>query len=225
MRNLLYQVSKQVNTCHSVALEHSASGSRIFRLCVRIKSRASTYNLDILAVCFLAGQSTFHHREATETSKVATFHEITYIIIYHIMYPGAGCIVSHHQTSFSDTNAWRQLVKGSHTTSCARANHACDKKHRLRSTNIPQKWFEIGWDEPLSILLAWMSQQKLCKLNQLHLKDGIKCSWSESGAYLCRRVALHTSAEFGHALHRSLCLDPLRRREPLQTNMVQEVER
>lgn len=34
---------------------------------VSIKSQASTYNPDILAVCFLAGQSTFHHCEAMET--------------------------------------------------------------------------------------------------------------------------------------------------------------
>lgn len=156
-----------------------------------------------------------------ETAKGATFHEITY-------YQCAVCIVLHHATSFSGwlipTNAWRQLAKGSHTTSLARANHACHKKHRLGSTNSPPKWFEIDWDEPLlMILLAWMSQQKLCKLNQFTLKDGMNCSWSEPGTYLSRRVALHTSAEFGHALHRSLCLDPLRRREPLQKGKQNEV--
>lgn len=162
-------------------------------------------------------------RKLIETAKGATFHEITY-------YQCAACIVSHHETSFSGwlipTNAWRQLAKGSHTTSLVRANHACDKKHWLGSTNSPPKWFEIGWDEPLLILiLASMSQQKLCRLNPFTLKDGMNCSWSEPGTYLSRRVALHTSAEFGHALHRSLCLDPLRRREPLQTNIAQEVER
>ena len=74
------------------------------------------------------------------------YYEITY-------YQCAACIVSHHETSFSGwlipTNAWRQLAKGSHTTSLARANHACDKKHRLGSANSQQSaemiWDWLGW--------------------------------------------------------------------------------
>ena len=105
---------------------------------VCIKSQASTYNLDILAVCFLAGQSTFHHCKAMETDGNCQRVNISwhYYITY---YQCAACIVSHHETSFSGwlipTKAWRQLAKGSHTTSLTRANHACDKKHRLGSTN------------------------------------------------------------------------------------------
>ena len=192
---------------------------------VSIKSQASTCNPDILAVCFLAGQSTFHHCEAKETDRNCQRGNISwnYILSMCSLY----CFTSWNEFLWmADPNkCLKATCKGSHTASLARANPACDKKHRLGSTNSPPKWFEIDWDEPLLILHAWMSQQKLCRLYQLTLKDGTNCSWSEPGTYLSRRVALHTSAEFGHALHRSLCLDPLRRREPLQKGTQNEVVR
>ena len=110
---------------------------------VSIKSQASTCNPDILAVCFLAGQSTFHHCEAKETDRNCQRGNISwnYILSMCSLY----CFTSWNEfLRMADPNkCLKATCKGSHTASLARANPACDKKHRLGSTNSPPKWLRL----------------------------------------------------------------------------------